>query len=188
MKRLYSILAFFLSFSAVILSQDFAKKGIWELGGSVGFSGSTPVYAGTSHTSEAISTFTLAPEASYFITDNFELGLKPFSFIVINAYSEHITEFSFEIAPAYNFDMKSNVYPYIQALIGYGTISTGDNYSASGFDYGIQGGVKIEVAKSSVLNFGISYLMTNRAPSGANDRYGNNIIQLLAGFSVFITQ
>jgi hypothetical protein len=186
MKYLLSILTFFLSFSVIVLSQDFANKGTWELGGSVGFTGTTPVFAGKVSTSNAISVFTFSPEASYFITDNFEVGLKPLSLMFINS-NDQTTEFSFLIAPAYNFELKRHIYPYIQALIGYGIASSGA-YSASGFDFGIQGGVKIVVAKSSVLNFGLSYLMTNRTPSGTTDRYGYNIIQLVAGFSVFITQ
>jgi hypothetical protein len=188
MKTLISILAFIFLSSIVVLSQDFAKKGVWELGGTVGFTGTTPVYLGKTISSEAQSIFTLSPEASYFITDNFELGLKPFSLTMLNFHSEQITEFSFLIAPAYNFDLNNYVFPYIQPLIGYGFISTSNDFTAGGFDYGIQAGVKIEVAKSSVLNFGLSYLMTSRTPADATDRYGNNIIQLIAGFSVFISK
>src|ERR1035438_4989394 len=85
MKYLLSILTFFLSFSVIVLSQDFANKGTWELGGSVGFTGTTPVFAGKVSTSNAISIFTFSPEASYFITDNFEVGLKPLSLMFINS-------------------------------------------------------------------------------------------------------
>jgi hypothetical protein len=187
MKRAFTILALILSFSIIALPQDFAKKGTWELGGTVGFTGVTPVWNGTSQPRYSLSTFTFAPEASYFVIDNFELGLKPISLTIMNGDGSNVTEFNFLIAPTYNFDLKGHVYLYIQALVGYGTVSSGD-YSSSGFDFGIQGGLKIQVAKSSVLNFGLSYLMTNRDPSGVTDRNGNNIISLVAGFSVFITQ
>lgn len=209
MKRLFAILVFVLSVSIVTFSQDFAKKGIWELGGSVGFMSITGVSGGTTDPA-ATTIFTFSPEAGYFITDNFELALLPFSIstestpnftyhvqnnqIVVTTTTTTTTSFRFLIAPTWNFDIQSNIYPYIQVLIGYGTESfkndtpypDGYDYSESGLDYGAQAGIKIQVAKSSILNLGVSYLMTNREQSSETSRFGNNIFQIMAGFSVFI--
>jgi hypothetical protein len=207
MKRLLTIFIFILSLNIVTFSQDFAKRGTWELGGSIGFMSSTGVSAGQTDPA-ATSTFSFSPEAGYFITDNFELALLPFSIgtkstpnfhyniqnnqIVITTTTTTTTSFNFLIAPTWNFDMQSNIYPYIQALIGYGTISEKDNipngydYTVSGLDYGAGAGVKLQVARSSILNLGVSYLMTNREQSGESSRFGDNIFQIMAGFSVFI--
>lgn len=184
MKRLFTVLAIVLLVSAATFSQDFCQKGTWELGGSVGFSSSTPVYNG--NTGDASSTFQLSPQAGYFITDNFELGLIPLQYVSYKVGSSSIAQFNFLVAPTWNFDSKTNVYPYVQGLLGYGTISAGSSSSLSGLDYGLQGGVKIEVAKSSLINIGLSYVMTNRTPSGVTGRYGSNDLKLVAGFSVFI--
>ena len=185
MKRLFTIIALVLSVSILTFSQDLCKKGTWELGGSVGFTSSTEVRGGTSDPDGARTTFSFSPEASYFITNNFELGLMPLSFTSSSYNGDSYSEFNFLLVPAWNFDLQSNVYPYIEALVGFGSISSGGS-SASGLDYGAQAGVKVEVAKSSVLNFGLSYLMTDRKPSGAADRHGYNIFQIVAGFSVFL--
>jgi hypothetical protein len=183
MKRLFTIIIFFLSTSIIVFSQDFTKKGTWELGGSVGFSSSTSVYMDQT-SSSSTSMVSISPEVGYFITNNFEFALLPFSYTSISYGSGSISEFRFLIAPTWNFDLNSNANPYLQALIGYGTINSGE--SVSGLDYGFQGGVKLQVAKSSILNFGLSYITTNREPSGVTQRIGTNTIQLNAGFSVFL--
>jgi hypothetical protein len=192
MKRLFTILVFVLSVSIVTFSQDFAKKGMWELGGSVGFTSSTYVSADINDPNGATTTFSISPEAGYFITDNFELSLLPFSFISSSYHTYSSSQFNFLLAPTWNFEMHSNIYPYIQALIGYGTesfkndVPYGYDYTVSGADYGFQAGIKLQVAKSSILNFGLSYLMTNRKQSGETGRFGDNILQVMAGFSVFV--
>jgi hypothetical protein len=185
MKRLFTIIALVLSVSILTLSQDLCKKGTWELGGSVGFTSSTSVHAGNNDANGATTTFSISPQAGYFITDNFELGLMPLSFTTSSYNGSSYSQFSFLVAPAWNFELQSNVYPYIEALVGFGSISSGGN-SASGLDYGGQAGIKVEVAKSSVLNLGVSYLMVTRKPSGVSDRYGYNNLSIVVGFSVFI--
>lgn len=186
MKRLLTVLVFVLSVSIVTFSQDFAKKGTWELGGSVGFISSTSVYAGTTDPNGASTTFSISPEAGYLVTDNFEVGLMPFSYTSFSYNGNSASQFSFLVVPAWNFDLQSHIYPYVQAMIGYGTISPSGGSSISGLDYGAQVGVKLEVAKSSLINIGLSYLMTTRKPSGVTDRYGDNVLQIMAGFSVFL--
>jgi hypothetical protein len=155
------------------------------LGGSVGFASSTSVYGGTTDPNGATTTFSLSPQAGYLITDNFEVALLPFSYTTSSYNSNTVSQFNFLVAPAWNFEMQSNLYPYVEVLIGYGTVSIGGT-SYSGLDYGAQAGVKLEVAKSSILNIGLSYLLTNRTPSGVTTRYGDNNLQIMAGFSVFI--
>ena len=185
MKKLFTILALVLSLSIVAFSQDFAKKGTWELGGTIGFSSSTAVFDGASDPNGAQTTFTFSPEAGYLITDNFELSILPLSYTSQSYNGHSSSQFNFLLAPAWNFEMNSNVYPYIQGMIGYGTITTGGN-TYSGADYGVQGGIKLQIAKSSLINIGLSYLLTNRELSSENTRFGENILQINAGFSVFL--
>jgi hypothetical protein len=192
MKRFLTVIVFVLSVSILTFSQDFAKKGTWEFGGSVGFTSSTSVSADQNDPNGATTTFSFSPQVGYLITDNFELSLLPFSFISTSYHTYSSSQFNFLLAPTWNFEMYSNIYPYIQALIGYGTesfkhdVPDGYDYTVSGLDYGVQGGIKLQVAKSSILNFGLSYLMTNRKQSGETGRFGDNIFQVMAGFSVFI--
>jgi len=185
MKKLFIVIAFVLSVSIVTFSQDLAKKGTWELGGSVGFTSYTYVYSGTTDPDGAHTSFSISPEAGYFITDNFELGLLPFSFTSTSFNGSSESQFNFLLAPTWNFDMQSNLYPYIQALIGYGSETYSGN-SYSGLDYGAQAGIKLEIAKSALINIGLQYLLVTRELSGASDRSGYNNFQIMAGFSVFI--
>ncbi|MDR3667446.1 MAG: hypothetical protein P4L35_11445 [Ignavibacteriaceae bacterium] len=185
MKRFLTALIFVLSTSILTFSQDFAKKGTWELGGSVGFTSSTVVTKGTSDPNGATTSFSFSPEAGYLLTDNFEVSLLPLSFTSSSYNGSTFSQFNFLVAPAWNFELQSNIYPYVEALLGYGSISSGGP-SYSGLDYGAQAGVKLEVAKSSLVNLGLSYLMTTRKPSGITDRYGSNVLQIVAGFSVFL--
>ena|ERR1035437_2200245 len=185
MKKFFTIIVFILSVSIVTFSQDLAKKGTWELGGGIGFSSLTYVDAGTTDANGAHTTFSISPEAGYFITDNFELGLLPLSFTSSSYNGNSSSQFNFLVAPTWNFDLQSKVYPYVQALIGYGSISSGGS-SESGLDYGGQAGIKVQIASSSVLNIGLQYLSVTRDPSGSSDRYGYNYFQLMAGFSVFL--
>ena len=184
MKSIYTIISIVLFLSFASFSQDFEQKGTWELGGSVGFSSSTSVYMGNT-SSSSTSVVSISPEAGYLISNNFELALSPFSYTSISYGSGSTSEFRFLIAPTWNFDTHSNAYPYLQGLVGYGTISNSGE-TVSGLDYGFQGGVKLQIAKSSLINIGVSYVMTNREPSGVTERIGTNTIQVLAGFSVFI--
>jgi hypothetical protein len=124
MKRLFTILVFVLSVSIVTFSQNFAKKGTWELGDSVRFTSSTSVFRGTNDPNGAVTTFSISPEVGYLITNNFEVALLPFSYTSTSYNGHSSSQFSFLLAPAWNFDMQSNIYPYIQALIGYGTASS----------------------------------------------------------------
>lgn len=183
MKRLLIVLALVLSVSVLTFSQDLCKKGTWELGGTVGFSSSTPVYG--SSTGTASTTFQLSPQGGYFITDNFELGLIPLQYTSMSSGGYTYSWFNFMLAPTWNFDLQSNIYPYVQGLIGYGSTSFGGN-SSSGLDYGLQGGMKVEVGKSTAVNIGLSYVMTNRTPNGISARVGSNDLKLVAGFTFFI--
>jgi len=184
MKSLFTAISIILLFSSLLFSQDFAKKGIWELGGTVGFSSQTSVNGGTA-SDKSTTTISISPSFGYFITDNFELGLMPLSYTSSSYNGSSSSLITIMLAPTYNFDIHSNVYPFITALIGYGSYSAGSN-TYSGLDYGGKAGVKIQIAKNVLVNAGISYVMYTYNPSGVSDRNGYNLLSVEAGFSIFL--
>src|ERR1039457_5405862 len=120
MKRFLAVIGFVLSLSIITFSQDFAKKGTWELGGSVGFTSNTTVAAGSTNPKGALTTFSISPQAGYLVTDNFEVSLLPLSYTSSSYDGNTASQFNFLVAPTWNFDMQSNLYPYVQGLIGFG--------------------------------------------------------------------
>ncbi len=171
-------------------SHTFAKKGIWETGGSIGFSSTTDVTNGES-ADDSQTDFTLEPYIGYFITDGFELGLIPiFSSSSLGDYSN--STFGIFLAPAYNFMTGSNIIPFIEGRIGYNTSSDDQNVAGeiitvdrSGLSYGARGGIKVELGGNSLLNVGLQYMMITLDPENADERNGYDQFALTAGWTVF---
>jgi hypothetical protein len=161
---------------------NFAQKGEIELGGSLGYMSSTPVYGG--QTGTATSTIQLSPYFGYFISDGFELGVDPFSIVSISSGGSSMTQILFLIAPSYNFTTSGNIYPFVEGLIGYSSISGGGT-TGSGLCWGLKGGIKINITGNGLLNFGLQYAQYTYTPSGSSDRVGSNNISLIGGFTIF---
>jgi len=180
-----SLMVVFVLFVLVNLSfgQNYAKQGVVEFTGTVSYTNLTTVYNGIADNS-SISMFSISPQLSYFFMNGFQVGLAPTYQSVSN------TEFSsmgIYVTPGYVFDLNSNVYPYVSALLGYNATFENSNYSAGGFDFGAMGGIKVSVGKNALINVGLQYLQTTLNPSlWSGKRIGANEFQLLAGFSIFI--
>ena len=163
---------------------EFGKVGQVELGGTVGFSSVTTVINGTSD-SDALSTLSLAPYFGYFVTNEFEIGIRP-TFIHISLGGSSVTHFTGLVAPAWNFKLQNNaVTPFLEGLIGYGTASA-DGLSANGISYGGRAGAKFLVGGNALVVLGVEYTMDTRNQSGATERTGTNNLLVSAGFTVFV--
>jgi hypothetical protein len=164
-------------------TKAFAQKGTVELGGNVSFQSVTPVFNGAS--GDASTVFTLAPFFGYFVSDGFELGVNPFD-ITVNSLpnSNSSTRVSILFAPSYNFKTNSIAYPFVEALLGYTSLS--NRGTESGFSWGGRGGLKLAVADRGLLNLGVQYLQITMNPSGAIRRYGSNDFSLAAGFTIWM--
>jgi hypothetical protein len=188
----YSLTLFLLIGSLSLFAQSFAKKGIWELGGGLGFSSSTPVVNGESG-DESLSTFMFQPYVGYFVIDGLELGLVP-SFETSSFGELSSNSFGIYFAPAWNFDLKSNVYPFVEGRIGYNTITFKYEdedgkveQTASGLAYGGRAGVKLQLGNSALVNLSLGYTMVTLDPENwEGDRNGSNDFDVMVGFTVFL--
>ncbi len=162
--------------------KSFATEGTGEIGGNISFQSLTPVANGVS--GDATTIFAFSPFVGYFPADGFEIGLDPLGITSISSGGHSTTEVMFFVAPAYNFKTQSNVYPFIELLLGY--TSQSNSSTESGFSWGGRGGVKVDVVSHALLNLGVEYLNINLNPSGAVNRYGIDEFALSAGFTVWL--
>lgn len=192
MKKVNVLLALllFLLISINVYSQaahNFAKQNTWEIGGSVSFSYSENVSNGKSN-DKGSNVFKLYPYVGYFVTDGFEIGIMPA--IELRSYggSTSSNSFAIYVAPSYNFYTKSLAYPYVQGAFGYNEVSSGgSSTSASGIAWALEGGVKINIAGSSLLKIGLDYSQkTLNKSNSTGGRNGYNSISFVAGFNVFL--
>lgn len=172
--------------SPVCLAQGekgFAMKGATELGGSISFESQTMIYRGNS--GGTASYFSFTPYAGYFITDGFELGFDPLG-ISTFSYSggTTVTQLMIFAAPSYNFRTESIAYPFVEALLGYTSNSSGG--TQSGFSWGGRAGVKLAVTGNGLLNLALQYTEITENPSGSSGRTGWNEFLISAGFSIWL--
>jgi len=193
MKKFFYLLLLTLVVGSVSLSaQNFAKKGVWELGGGIGFSSTTFVFDGESG-DDALTTFMFEPYIGYFVINSLELGLIP-SFETTSFGDFSSNSFGIYFAPAWNFDLQSNVFPFIEGRVGYNTSTVkyddGEEEieeTTSGLAYGARGGVKVQLGNSALVNASIGYMMATMEPDGwEGDRVGTNGFDLMVGFTVFL--
>ncbi len=184
MKHSYSIVGIIFMLSALNLNgQDFAKKGIWELGGNISYTSITGVNNG--ETSEnSLGTFTLDVPVYYFVIDGLALGLIP-SYINLSFGESSASAFDILFGLAYNIATNSQAYPYGEGRIGYNTTSNGD--SESGIVWAVIGGVKVQVGGNALINIGIEYSQSTLERSGhEGGRNGTNVFAIRAGFAIFL--
>ena len=195
MKRLFSVLACVALLSSAAFAQQFAKTGVVEIGGNVGFSNMTGVSNGET-AGNSISIFQINPTIGCFVTDGLELGINPLEFTTIEGEASGLTTMSsgaggesqtmvgFWAFGAYNFSTGGPAFPYLQAQVGYTSESFGGS-SFSGLSYGFAGGAKFKLAGGLLLNAGLSYKFYTYNPSGAENRFGMNILSVGVGISGF---
>jgi hypothetical protein len=183
MKHFYKFVGILFMLSALNLSaQDFAKRGIWEVGGNISYTSLTSVSNG--ETSEnSLGTFTLDVPVYYFVIDGLALGLIP-NYVTASLGDNSASAFDILFGLAYNIATRSTVYPYAEGRIGYNTTSNGD--TRSGIVWAGIGGVKVQVGGNALLNFGIEYSQSTLEREGhEGGRSGTNVFAFRAGFAIF---
>jgi len=181
-----------LLFSMTLFGQGFAKKTQLELGGSASYTNTTVVTDGN-NAQYSSGYLSFAPYIGYFIIDGLELGFNPFGYDIVSPASDDDAEtyLSIMFAPSYNFQIKEDIYPFVEGQIGY----TRHGYrnralkkdeSESGLSYGFRGGVKILLGKHAIVQVGLSYKWLTFNKDGASDRSGFNILAANAGFSIVL--
>jgi len=192
MKKLTFLFTALFVFTSLSFAQNFATKGTIEAGGGIGFSSQTGVSDGKS-ASESSTYFSIYPYVGYFIIDCVELGLMP-SFSTSSQGDNSTSSFGVYFAPAYNFNLKSNVFPFIEGKIGYNTStqkipnSEGGTtkYTSSGLAWGFTGGVKVKIGNSALVKLAAYYdQITMNADGWSGGRNGENIFGVNAGFTIF---
>lgn len=164
-------------------SDKFANKGQIELGGTLGFSSTTRVTAGT--TGNSVTNVDLSPFVGYFIIDQLELGLH-LQLTSASSPKASSTDYTVLLSPAWNFKIENSaVTPVIAGLIGFGSTNSSGT-TASGLSIGGRGAVKVLVVSNGILHVGVQYLMNSRNPSGySGSRNGTNVVNFEAGFTIF---
>ena len=163
-------------------SQDFARKGIWELGGTISFVSATAVRDGES-VGDALNTFSLDIPVYYFVIDGLELGLSP-GFQNISSGGHSTSLFEILAGIAYNIQTKSAAYPFIEGQIGFNTSSNGS--SRSGMLWVVNLGTKVQVGSNGLARIGLFYEQrTLESSSNEGGRYGTDSWGLMAGFAIF---
>jgi len=162
----------------------YAKKSQWEVGGSIGFM-STKIVANGETLDDSWTTVTFQPYGGYFVINGLELGIMPS--VNYTKYGDYnSTDYTLYFAPSYNFDTKSQFYPYIMGLIGYTGNNSGD-VNLKGIAWGGEVGVKANFFGNSLLKLGVQYeqLTLNPDPNPGDERNGYNNIKVNLGFNVF---
>lgn len=183
MKNLsFCLVAISLICGNTLWSQDFAKKGIWELGGTISFVNSTSVSNGET-AGNSLSTFSLNVPVYYFVIDGLELGLIP-QFQNLSSGGSSASLFALLAGIAYNLKTQSAAYPFFEGQIGFNTASNGT--SRSGILWSLNAGAKVQIGSKGLARIGLFYeqrtLNTSNNEGGRNgiDTWGLNV-----GFAVF---
>jgi hypothetical protein len=167
--------------------RQFATKGVTEISGSVSYSNFT--YVSDGETGDAISIFTLAPQIGYFVIDGLELGLGtgvsllPGFSVLSPEDGESTNILQFFFSPSYNIKTNGkNLFPFIEAQLGYTSISSGDQ-TDSGFSYGGRAGLKIVAVEHLLVSISAQYLLITLNESGETERDGFNYLTFGIGVS-----
>jgi hypothetical protein len=183
MRNLLSVVLLVILFSSLAFSQHFAEQGVIEFGGTAGFMSATPVVNG--ETGDATSTFMLEPTLGYFVIDGLEVGLNPLSIQSISPpEGDALSTIGVWAFGAYHFTTMGKTYPYIEALLGYTTMSAGGE-SAGGLAYGVGAGAKFEIAGGLLLNAGLDYRFYTYDYDETDSRDGVNALSIGVGLSGF---
>lgn len=187
-KRVFFLMFLFALFFSNAFSQEnnrFAKQGTFELGGTISYLSNTNVYNG--ETGYTIKVFSISPYIGYFVADGFELGFNPLG-VTMSSFSggSTVTQMRIFVAPSYNFTTGGNVYPFVETLFGYTSLSSsGVSPTRDGFSWGGRGGFKWMVTEKGFLNIGVQYLLVTVNQSGASQRNGSNEFSFSAGFTIW---
>jgi hypothetical protein len=180
-------------------SSLFIQKGHLEFGGNIGFT-YTSYKDDENYKDQTSTNLLINPSIGYFLFDGLQIGFYPFGYTnqvdkytYQSSYSNQKREITASASNiclfiAKYFDMNRNYYPYLQ--IQYGIVSgksKSNSYtsSISGNSFDAVAGMKIEVVKNCLINFGLDYKimsLTNNYSSGEN-KY--NQIGFTSGISIW---
>jgi hypothetical protein len=137
---------------SVLSAQSYTSKGTVEIGGDFSFS-----FQKSSDQKElSFSTYAFNAYAGRMVLPGFEIGVSP-AVLGYNNGNYSTTQFSIYFRPAYNFELKSNVNPYVELLAGYGLSDDGNNVAnVSGL--GGDAGIKVRLRESGLLLIKVEYL------------------------------
>jgi hypothetical protein len=193
----FCLALFLITFHSLSIAQEtgFAMKGVTELGGTISYASYMPV--SNSHTGDATSIFSLAPQIGYFVVDGFEIGFSPgVSFLLFppgvtslsGSGSSASTAVQLWLTAGYNFQTGGKtVFPFLELQGGYTSSDDwlfGSN-KASGFSYGFKGGIKVVAVEHLLINIAAQYNLITLDPSGATERTGFNYLTIGVGVGGF---
>jgi outer membrane protein len=185
------------------------EEGTWTIGGStsLGFSSSSSKLksgvGGDSFDGPKVTNFNIKPSVGYFVVENLQLGLalgydtkKVTSKSIFDSRTSKATQNQFSLIPqaTYYFG-KSNVKPFLNAGVGYGSLSGSDEattsdgfiteeYSSSGLAWGINGGVSYFVGKSVSFDLSLGYQSLNLSDKDNNKTTTSSFVSNV-GVSVY---
>ena len=165
----------------------FGAPGTLELGGSMTFTASQPVLAGT--TGPWVYDLSLLPYAGYFVIEGLEVGINPAGVNVHSSGDTTAVQLRILFAPAYNFHTATVVTPFLEGLAGITSASLirpGSTTSVSGFTFGGRVGIKAALIERGMLDIGIQFLRITLNPSGAASRNGSNELSVSAGWTIWL--
>ena len=165
---------------------QFAYRGTWELGGTLGCLASTDVTAGVS--GETGYTFLATPYVGYFLIHGLEVGASPLAITWNKHGGVTTTDLRMLAAVSYNFFATSVLFPFAEGLAGYtrreSSAASGSSV-LSGFTWGGRAGIKISLVEHSVLVVGGQYLRVTLSPPDAAERSGSDEVSAFAGWSIW---
>jgi hypothetical protein len=159
------LIAAFLQFPRTVFSQTFTSKGTAELGGDFSFS----FQKNSNQKDMSFNTFSFNGYAGIMALPGFEIGLSP----VVAGYSGDgisAAQFSLFLMPSCNFNVKSNVFPYLELLAGYGLIDDGD-FSGTVPGLGGDAGIKVKLKENGLLLVRLQYLRQFINYTEESDKY-----------------
>jgi len=181
-NTLFLFTAFLLASFNNLFAQDFARKGIWELGGTINFVNTTNVYNGET-SGNSLSTFSLNVPVYYFVIDGLELGLIP-QFQNLSSGGSSASLFDLLAGIAYNLETQSAAYPFLEGQVGFNTASNGS--SRSGIIWSLNAGAKVQIGSQGLARIGLFYEQrTLDSSDNDNGRNGTDTWGLNVGFAVF---
>lgn len=159
-----------LSFAAH--AQNLTDAGTFDLAGTISFSNYKAPAADVSY-----SVFTFAPQVSYFVLENFSVGIStglgylPGVSIVSPKGGESSTVVQLFLSPTYHFALDSKkLHPFVEGQIGYAVVTSGE--ASSGLSYGGRAGVKFTPVSHFVLTFAGQFVSMRLRQTGIDQRFG----------------
>jgi hypothetical protein len=148
MKRILFMLTIACMQPLAVQAQTLTDAGTIELAGTISFSNYKAPAVDVSY-----SVFTFAPQVSYFLMENFSVGVTtglgylPGVSIVSPKWGESSTVVQLFLSPAYHFALDSKqLHPFVEGQIGYGVVTSGE--ASSGLSYGGRAGVKVHTRRT----------------------------------------